>query len=193
MMVDGKWSNDSRNNTDWGSNPPASTNTTSANTNNGNRGTGSTDGHGICPPNWHVPTDGEWGDLLNAMDNSKVHNTGGTAWIGGNAGTNAKSKCNCSSASYCTTDSGEGAVTSWYGGSDSKPGSDKYGLRVLPSGLRGYDGSTFYYRGTVAYFWSSSAYDGTNAWYREFSYNNADVARYYSHRSYGFSVRCMKD
>jgi hypothetical protein len=69
-----------------------------------------------------------------------------------------------------------------------------YGFRVLPAGYRNYDGSNFYNRGNNAFFWSSSAYSATNAWNRYFNYNNATVNRNNNNnRSYGFSVRCIRD
>jgi uncharacterized protein (TIGR02145 family) len=182
MMVDGKWSNDTRDNTAWGSDPPTSASTNTGNTNNDGRGA---NGHGICPAGWHVPTDGEWGDLLNVMETgTKNHNTS-TGWIGTNAGTIAKSKCMCSSGS-CNNDEN----VSW---SNGTVGTDVYGFRVLPSGYRGNDGSYFYNRGSNAYFWSSSAYDGSYAWHRQFYYSYATVGRGPTYRSYGFSVRCMKN
>jgi hypothetical protein len=64
---------------------------------------------------------------------------------------------------------------------------------VLPAGYRNNSGSNFNNRGYNTYFWSSSAYSATNAWYREFNYNNATVNRGNPNRSYGFSVRCIRD
>ena len=72
-------------------------------------------------------------------------------------------------------------------------GTDDYGFRVLPAGRRTNDGSAFYGRGHSACFWSSSAHNGSDAWYRQFNYNYATVARYYTNRSYGFSVRLIKN
>ena len=66
-------------------------------------------------------------------------------------------------------------------------GTDEFGFRVLPAGGRSYNGSHFYARGNYAYFWSSTA------WSRYFGYNRANVYRYTDYRSYGFSVRCVRD
>jgi uncharacterized protein (TIGR02145 family) len=180
MMVDGKWSNDSRNATSW-SEPSYSVSTDVGNTNNGGRGA---NGRGICPPNWHVPTDGEWGDILNAMETNADHNSG-TSRRGSVAGASSKSKCMCSSG-RCNDDEN----VSWPNGS---VGTDFYGFRVLPSGNRLSDGSGLYYRGMHTYFWSSSAASGTRAWARIFSYNRTSVYRGHGDRSNGYSVRCRKD
>jgi uncharacterized protein (TIGR02145 family) len=69
----------------------------------------------------------------------------------------------------------------------------RYGFRVLPAGYRNNDGSNFNNRGTNAWFWSSSANSPTNAWNREFNYNNGNVNRNNNNRSNGFSVRCIRD
>ena len=185
MMVDGKWSDDNRSATGW-SEPGYSTNTGSANTNNGGRGA---NGHGICPSNWHVPTDGEWGDILNAMETesgTKDHNSN-TGYRGTAAGSRGKSVCTCAS-NGCNNDTD--VSWSYYA---SNQGTDVCGFRVLPAGLRLDDGSYFANRGYLAYFWSSSAASSTNAWYRIFHYYYATVARTNNLRSYGFSVRCIRD
>jgi uncharacterized protein (TIGR02145 family) len=185
MMVDGKWSNDDRNATGW-SEPAYSANTGTGNTNNGGRGANS---HGICPPNWHVPTDAEWGEVLNSMESNPANQThnSGEGTMGVHAGTHGKSVCRCASRDDgCATD----ANVSWpYGGG----GTDAFNFRVLPAGNRNYTGSYFFSRGHHAEFWSSSAYDGSSAWYRVFNYTNDTVVRYSNYRSFGFSVRCIRD
>jgi uncharacterized protein (TIGR02145 family) len=187
MMVDGKWSDDDRNASDW-TQPAWSANTTSGNTNNGGLGANN---HGICPPNWHVPTDGEWGDLFNAMESvaaGQTHNTD-TGYRGVDAGARGKSKCMCASGS-CNTDKN----VSWrYYSTESAWGTDFYGFRVLSSGYREHSGSDFALRGSYAYFWSSSARSDVSAWYRGFYNSQAIVTRTGANRSYGFSVRCIRD
>jgi uncharacterized protein (TIGR02145 family) len=187
MMVDGKWSDDNRNSTAW-ANVSSSTNTSSGNTNNGGKGAGS---HGICPANWHVPTDAEWGDILNAMETGIKDHNKNTDWIGTNAGILGKSNCTCASGvtgSSCVDD----VKDNWHYYS-SNAGNDYYGFRVLPAGYRNHSGSYFSYRGNHAYFWSSSAYSLTLAWHRYFSYGTATVHRTYYRRSFGYSVRCIHD
>jgi uncharacterized protein (TIGR02145 family) len=193
MMVDGKWSDDSHSSTAWGSDPATSTSTGVGNTNNGCRGADNTNGHGICPAGWHVPTDKEWGDILNAMESGSgtTHNNG-TSWRGSVAGAKSKSKCMCSySSSRCATDED---VRWQYSSTVPDQGTDAYGFRVLPSGYRHGDGSKYTDRGNFTIIWSSSAYSGTIAWTRGFSYGYPEVSRstFYS-RSYGLSVRCIRD
>ena len=159
--------------------------------NHGRSSSGSgTSGRGICPPNWHVPTDNEWGIVLDGMESSTgstVHQNASAGWIGTNAGSRGKSVCTCAS-NGCNNDTD----VSWYYYS-SNQGTDVYGFRVLPAGSRNANGSNFNNRGNTAYFWSSSAYDSLYAWYRYFAYNYATVRRYYTTRSNGFSVRCIRN
>jgi uncharacterized protein (TIGR02145 family) len=188
MMVDGKWKDDDRTSSSW-TGATTSNSTDTGNTNNGGKGASS---HGICPPNWHVPTDGEWGDLLNAMDdNTKNHNSKASVWLGGNAGTKAKSKCMCSTYDYCDTDNGPNAVNSWHGSGDD--GTDIYGFRVLPSGMRNDLAGEFRHRGFYAHYWSSSAYTAGTAWLRIIGATVGTVGRPFYTRALGLSVRCIGD
>jgi uncharacterized protein (TIGR02145 family) len=192
MMVDGKWSDESHTNSDF-SEPSYSTVENAGNTNNGARG----GTRGICPPNWHVPTDAEWGNMLQyASTLSTNFNNGRNAWLGtnnnaGEAGARLKAKCTCPSTNeFCATD----VINDWrYTATSANVGTDVYGFRVVPAGYRGSNGSAFNYRGSQAIFWSSSAYSATYAWSRPFSYEYSQVNRGTGTRSYGFSVRCVRD
>jgi uncharacterized protein (TIGR02145 family) len=163
--------------------------------NHGRTASGSgTGGRGICPPNWHVPTDNEWGIILDGMEDggtSTIHQTtNSTGYIGTYAGKYGKSTCTTASSSGAGVDD---THAYWYYNAETTTGTDQYGFRVLPSGGRDYSGSAFYNRGNRAFFWSSSAYDGTVAWSRAFHYSMATVYRNYDVRSYGLSVRCIRD
>ena len=62
----------------------------------------------------------------------------------------------------------------------------------LIAGLRYTDGS-FVNRSTYSRFWSSSAVDASDAWYRYLHSGFATVARFDNDKAYGFSVRCVQD
>jgi len=66
------------------------------------------------------------------------------------------------------------------------------GFTGLPSGFRWPDGS-FYGLGDNAVLWSSSQHDASTAWRRMLSAYGAYVRRYFDDKSFGFSVRCLKD
>jgi uncharacterized protein (TIGR02145 family) len=66
------------------------------------------------------------------------------------------------------------------------------GFTGLPGGLRGIDG-TFFYVGGNGYWWSSTQYSSTHAWYRGLSYYVAVSGRNAYSKPNGFSVRCVRD
>jgi uncharacterized protein (TIGR02145 family) len=79
------------------------------------------------------------------------------------------------------------------GWKESGNGTDDFGFGAVPAGYRNYYGSSFNHRGYNVHFWSSSVYSSTTAWTKTFDYGNATVYRNYNYRSYGLSVRCIRD
>jgi uncharacterized protein (TIGR02145 family) len=141
-------------------------------------------GRGICPPNWHVPTDFEWGQLLDAMESG-----GGTAhqttsdnnvWVGTDAGTRGKASC---SGTFGDTN------PVW----DSGAGTDVFNFRGIAADDRNWNGSSDTGWGRYAIFWSSAAFSEHIAWRRYFNYANDGMYRSSGHRSGGHSVRCVRD
>jgi uncharacterized protein (TIGR02145 family) len=123
----------------------------------------------LCPAGWHVPTDGEWTTLTAYLGGAvnlgdKIKETGGTHWLN----------------------------------PDSKT-TNESGFTALPAGYRNFDGSFKpgseygYWRGSEAYWWSSSvAYSG-GAFYRAIYYNSNAVLMGSWRIEMGHSVRCLKD
>jgi hypothetical protein len=66
------------------------------------------------------------------------------------------------------------------------------GFAGLPGGFRVFDG-TFNYVGGNGYWWSSTEYDTAYAWNRYLYWNDSDVSRYLNDKTFGFSVRCLRD
>jgi uncharacterized protein (TIGR02145 family) len=66
------------------------------------------------------------------------------------------------------------------------------GFNAKLGGSRYADGS-FLSIGSSTYFWSSSAYDSSNAWYRKLITSDPTVRRNTNDKAYGFSVRCLRD
>jgi uncharacterized protein (TIGR02145 family) len=188
MMADGKYSDDNTASTAW-TEPAHASSSNTGHTNNGGRGAGQ---HGICPTNWHIPTDAEWGVLLNAMESGASTNHNSDAGErGADAGVRGKALCTCADGvvgSDCVDDT----KSNWHYSATNR-GTDNYGFRALPAGLRQREGLYFDNRGERLYLLSSSAYDVSNAWYRRFDYQNATVYRHYSSRSFGNSVRCIRN
>ena len=71
-------------------------------------------------------------------------------------------------------------------------GTDNYGWLGLPGGYRYYNGD-FGLIGSRGYWWSSSQFNTSNAWYRYLSYANDNVYRYFNNKRNGLSVRCLRD
>jgi uncharacterized protein (TIGR02145 family) len=70
--------------------------------------------------------------------------------------------------------------------------SNEWGFSALPGGCRSSNG-TFSLIGNEGNWWSASQISATNAWGRYMSYDYSFVGRNNSTKSYGFSVRCVKD
>jgi uncharacterized protein (TIGR02145 family) len=186
MMLDGKWTSSAHSSSTWSdigcvnNNCGRSDNETVAG------------GRGICPPNWHVPTDAEWGDIFNEMETGTKNHDISWNFGGTNAGAHAKSKCMADNGSSATqiTDT----QANWpYINDDSVLGTDDYNFRALPAGYRYYTGSSFDNRGYYAIFWSSTVYNSSAAMNRDITYNLAGVARNPDSRAYGFTIRCIRD
>ncbi|MBN1598550.1 MAG: fibrobacter succinogenes major paralogous domain-containing protein [Bacteroidales bacterium] len=69
---------------------------------------------------------------------------------------------------------------------------DDYDFTALPAGRRSDEGY-FWYIGTNARWWSSTQYDDTYAWSRGVAHDNTSVDRDFKTKTYGMSIRCVKD
>ncbi len=96
-----------------------------------------TDSRKICPTGWHVPTDGEWNNLILFIDPSANPNEF------------------LSAQSLTAGGILKSASTLWNTATPPSPGTDSYGFSGLPSGYRAPDGN---YYGIMDnnFFWSSS-------------------------------------
>jgi uncharacterized protein (TIGR02145 family) len=121
----------------------------------------------VCPTGWHVPSDAEWSVLINHLD----PNADGGDSIPNKAGAKMKAK--------------EG----WF---EEGNGTNSSGFSGLPAGYR-YFNDSFSRVGTNGYWWSSTEYDTSNAWYRNLFYANGDATCDYNYKWNGFSVRCLRD
>jgi uncharacterized protein (TIGR02145 family) len=66
------------------------------------------------------------------------------------------------------------------------------GFSGLPNGYRPSNG-VFYNIGTFGTWWSSTANDATSSWFRYVFNRGADMTRKIDAKTYGFSVRCLRD
>ena len=125
---------------------------------------------GICPTGWHIPSDEEWKkmELQLGMSHNDVNEV---AWRGTNQGNQLK---------------GENNSVLW--GSNM---SSQSNFNALPGGYRYRDGD-FNSVEINTVFWSSSE-DGSDAINRYLFSNYEKEGRNYFDKSYGFSIRCIKN
>jgi uncharacterized protein (TIGR02145 family) len=114
---------------------------------------------GICPTDWHIPTDAEWYILESGL---------------------ATSTCSSSRSAWDCAPAGKLLKTG-----------ETSGFEGVLAGNRNNTGS-FGGLASLAYFWSSSE-SGGDAWRRHFNSSESRVLRTTLSKTYGFSVRCIKD
>ena len=66
------------------------------------------------------------------------------------------------------------------------------GFRGLPGGYQHCFGA-FELIGGQGYWWSSSEFSTAEVWYRRLTNSRGDVITWFGPKTYGFSVRCLKD
>jgi uncharacterized protein (TIGR02145 family) len=125
------------------------------------------DSRNIAPVGWHVPTDAEWTTL--------------TDYLGGESVAGGKLK--------------EAGTTHWL--TPNTGATNSSGFTALPGGYRSYGDGTFLDGGAsvdgISVWWSCTAYNATDAWYRELDNRDADVDHNGINKRHGFSVRGVKD
>jgi len=134
------------------------------------------DSRGLAPLGWHLPSDQEWNLLINTLDTAAhLLHMGGAESV--NAGPMLK-----------TAEGGkEGAIEA----------NNSSSFTALPGGYRVHwsidkSAAPFAAMGESANWWSSTPTAGTDAWLRNVYYKNNQVKKYFFHRGYGFSVRCLQ-
>jgi uncharacterized protein (TIGR02145 family) len=121
----------------------------------------------LGPTGWHVPTSAEWDALA--------------TYLGGDYVAGGKMK------STGTIETGTGL---WY--SPNTNATNESGFTAVPAGGRKHNG-TFSFIGYGGFLWSSSEGNEDNAWYRGLYSIYNPLFTYYSSKSTGFSVRCVRD
>jgi uncharacterized protein (TIGR02145 family) len=135
-----------------------------------------TDSRGLCPTGWHVPTDGELSLLMIFLDPSANISCGG-----------------CSQSSMGGTL--KSTVTQPTPGGWNSPNTgatNSSGLNMMAGGFRDNVGN-YIEINTTGNIWSATIVTGNNSWTRNlFSYTSV-INRWSHPRSFGTSVRCLKD
>ena len=97
-------------------------------------------------------------------------------------------------ADFLDTDQGgkmkEAGTTHWI--NPNEGATNESGFSALPGGIR-QRGDGFGFLGSYGYFWSSSAFDATNALIRGLGNTNDELYKDYRNKSSGLSVRCLRN
>jgi len=130
---------------------------------------------GICPTDWHIPTDEEWCTLENEVDAGMV-SCSQSGWRGLDAAGNLK----------------ETGTLHWI--TPNTGATNSSGFTALPGGERYYFNSSFFELSEYAHFWSSNE-TAANSWahVRILYFNSAQVLRSAEPQDNGYSVRCVRD
>jgi uncharacterized protein (TIGR02145 family) len=128
----------------------------------------------LCPDGWRVPADTAWKDLEGNADTR--FGRGDPVWDeqggrGQDAGMRLK------------------ATSGWSTGGS---GTDDTGFSARPGGERCSKGR-FFVAGRSGFWWTSSGYTESIAWYRNIIYGLEDIYRNLHPKWMGFSVRCIRD
>lgn len=131
---------------------------------------------GVCPTGWHIPSDEEWKMLEGAADSQYGYPDAiwdDSGWRGTDAGGNLK----------------ETGTTYW--NTPNAGATNNTGFSALPGGRRT-SYATFQGVAEFANFWSATE-DYNNVSRRNLGYQESDIFRNTYSKSYGASVRCIKD
>ncbi len=128
-----------------------------------------------CPAGWHLPSDFEWKKLETTLGMSYTE-----VYEFNRRGTNEGSKL-------------AGNADLWGNGSLKKSSKfDESGFTALPGGCR-YGSGSFQNVGTNGYWWSATEAGINSAFFRNLNSYISDVGINVSLKSFGYSVRCVKD
>jgi len=129
------------------------------------------DSRGLAPNGWHIPTDAEWNKLVKHLDSG--------------------ADTTCSGCAQSTIVGGAlKSITGW--SSPNEGATNSSGFSGLPGGYR-FDGGLFNNIGFYGYWWSATEPFTTNAWTRFVYYSFGGVNRNSFAKSFGISVRCVRD
>jgi uncharacterized protein (TIGR02145 family) len=132
------------------------------------------DSRGVCPINWHVPTDKEWNDLVLYLD--PFTDTAGN-WT-----------------AVQSTIAGGFLKSTGLWASPNTGASNSSGFSSIPAGHRAHNGTYYASLGERNHLWSSSMSPNGNPWLRAMWYDNNGIYRAnYDHPSSGISIRCIKN
>lgn len=147
------------------------------------------DARGLCPEGWSVPSDDDWTQLVDYLeDEYDLHNHWGISDIDGVG--NALKSCRQSNSPLggaCNT-----STHPRWNSHETHYGMDDFGFSFLPGGSRIPSGN-FFLLGETGYWWSADEHSTNYAWSREVSHDIGNISRYFPDKSNAFSIRCIRN
>ena len=128
----------------------------------------------LCPAGWHVPSDSEWKVMESFLGINQEELDVETGWRGTDQGNMLKS------------------TTGW---NFQGNGTNTTGFTGLPGGYRSYLDvpEPFKYMGVYGYWWSSTELNFYSKWNRALGASYSNVYRNFPIKTFGQSVRCIKN
>lgn len=133
----------------------------------------------LCPEGWHVPSDDEWNSLEIILGMSR-YEANNISYRSTSKGGQLKSAGTVQAQDGLWHTPNEGAT-------------NETGFSANPGGFTYYNDGFSYGMGSYGFWWSSTEYSETDAWYRLLYFYSAFMSRNSYNKGYGFSVRCIKD
>lgn len=134
----------------------------------------------LAPSGWHVPTDAEW----TVLENYLIAN--GYNWDGTTTDNKISKSLALVTKTDCKTSSKPGDI-----GCDLK-NNNSSGFSALLGGFR-YGNGLFNHIGINGSWWSATESSASLAYYRYLRYDSATLGRYDNYKTYGCSVRLLRD
>ncbi|MCR4681400.1 MAG: hypothetical protein K5636_07320 [Bacteroidales bacterium] len=128
---------------------------------------------GVCPTGWHLPTDGEWTEMLNYVDAQDAY------------------RCNSTTtfiAKALASTTGWNASTITCAPGNDPTANNSTGFNAQPAA---YFSGSYLTFGNVAAFWTSTAYSSTSANCVNIHNGIANIVRGFTSITNGRSVRCV--
>ena len=129
---------------------------------------------GICPTDWHVPSDNEWKELEMYLGMNQA-TADGIGWRGTIEGGKMK----------------ETGIDHWI--SPNTGANNESGFTAIPEGSRG-TSESFNYISLYSVLWSTTISENNSAWSRSLGYSTSQILRDNTYTmDVAFSVRCVRD
>lgn len=122
-----------------------------------------------CPTGWHLPSDEEWKQL--------------EIFLG-------MSPSEADSLDFRGTGNVLKSTSGW---NNDGNGSNVYGFAALPGGIRDLSTGNFESFGEAGLWWTSTEVENHFAYYRHLMTSPNSIIRLKTNKSFGLSVRCIKD